>query len=223
MTGRIIGQIVQPFDETSNLTILFPGWRSDMPDIADVRSMTPTYDCNEEVLAYCATYPGQWPASVYVGLFGADPFRRPRDLLLTLRRLGVRRIANFPSLGIFEEQSGNRFAQIGFETKQEYEFLSDALHEGMDVLAFVFNEEQAEYAKSLGIEQLCVHPGLAVSDATLIRRAVAETESLLRSLCKSRRGDSHRTLLYVPHGLTGDLEALFGLADELILGTGFDS
>lgn len=88
-------------------------------------------DSNGRLLAALAEMPlaglpDGVPVDVCVVVLAVDPFRPAGPLLESLRRAGVRAVANFPTTALFDGETGETLSGVGLGAEREASFLEQA-------------------------------------------------------------------------------------------------
>ena len=93
-----------------------------------------------------------------VGLFLADPFLRLPDIAARLRRVGVRRVANYPTLQAFEGETARALASVGFALGTELDGLRALAAEGFEIVGFASGAATARQLSAFATT-VVLHPG----------------------------------------------------------------
>lgn len=151
------------------------------------------------------------PDGTLAGVLAHDPFRRTRDLLAELDALGVRGIANWPSVAPLRGELAAALEHSGFTYHQEIHLLREARAKGFRVAAVVHTHEHLQLALELAPDQIVVTPGLSTPDARE-RRQQGEAATALARTARQRSGGPVWLHLH-----PGFAESLEGMAPEGVL------
>jgi predicted TIM-barrel enzyme len=186
------------------------------PETVDLLGCLPIANVNEQLVDYLVGQERQPHAVEFACVFAADPFYDPGQLIDDLAAANVSGIANLPSLGIL----GGRFAEVmsasGFDFQRELQCLEFAKRNGLRASAFIWNEQQGTAALQARVDQLIVHPGGFLRQATAPRGAAAATVALIKKLKDSAAGQAP-ILLYRHPVLYNELSEAAVLAEGTIV------
>ncbi|MFI4995640.1 MAG: phosphoenolpyruvate hydrolase family protein [Hyphomicrobiales bacterium] len=121
-------------DPRGSITVICPWLKGLSPESGLWVAVLPIHDVNdfvdsEEVFKA----PGDGDLAFYFGLFALDRFRSPTRLLAQLRRKGIERIVNVPSVSFFDGRSTSILESLGLGHEQEVAFLRQAKLQGFRV------------------------------------------------------------------------------------------
>lgn len=116
------------------------------------------HDCNAALLAALA---GPVPAgsTILAGVFCADPFRSPDDLLAALRVAGVGGVVNLPSVTFFGGEFGETLDALNLGFARELAFLRRARELGFQVAGCARERADVEAMLGIGVELVIAHAG----------------------------------------------------------------
>lgn len=149
-----------------DLLIIYNSGRYRMNGRGSLAGLLPYGDANEivqdmgqEVLPVVKDTP------VLAGVNGTDPFREMDVFISDLKRRGFSGVQNFPTVGLFDEES--RFRRNIEETSMGYgkeiDMIQEAAEQGMLTCPYVFTEEQAREMTEAGADVIVSHMGLTTS------------------------------------------------------------
>jgi predicted TIM-barrel enzyme len=116
------------------------------------------YDCNAKLLeALAAPVPAE--ATVFAGVFCADPFRRPADLLPALCGAGIAGVVNLPSVTFFDGEVGQTLQALHLGRERELDFLRAAKAWDLGVGLCTCEAEDARAMVRAGAEFVITHGG----------------------------------------------------------------
>jgi predicted TIM-barrel enzyme len=132
----------------------------------DLLAMMPVCDVNGALAAALDAGP-PWapgaPAPV-AGLFLLDPFIRIPEMAERLRRAGVRRVANYPTIQALDGETARAMASVGFTPAHEFEALAELRASGFEIVGFAYGAAAARELAALGATTVVLHPGPAGGD-----------------------------------------------------------
>lgn len=98
---------------------------------------------------------------VIAGVFPSDPTRRMDYLLKELKDMGFAGVINFPTVGLFEEDSAIRInmESSGIGWAKDVEVIKIAHEMDMYTMAYVFTPEQAAQMCEVGLDCVVAHMG----------------------------------------------------------------
>jgi predicted TIM-barrel enzyme len=140
--------------------VFLPGLRGLEGPRLDLLATLPIADVNGSLLA-CLEGRLPWPEKAtapIVGLFLADPFLRVADVAARLRRAGVRRVANYPTLQAFEGDTARALASVGFAVENELDGLRAFAAEGFEPVGFAASAATARQLNAFATT-VVLHPG----------------------------------------------------------------
>ena len=126
----------------------------------DVALMLPNRDGRSGALEAIAADPltdRDWAA----GLFLADPFVDPAKAARRLNALGVRWVANFPTIGVQDRAFLDQCAEVGLSVEREFEKLAAFGHAGLRILASATTEMALRDAAALDPDCIVICEPLA--------------------------------------------------------------
>lgn len=155
------------------------------PHLATMACALPVGDVNGSLRDAAALQPP--PEGTLAGALAHDPFRRTRDLLAELGALGVRGIANWPTVAPLNGELAAALEHSGFTYHQEIHLLREARAKGFRVATVVHTHEHLQIALELEPDRIVVTPGLTTPDARE-RRQQGETAIVLARTAQQRSG-----------------------------------
>ena len=181
-----IRTVLEGFDPAQALFV--PGLRGLEGPHLDLLATLPICDVNGALLATLERppWPPQGPAPA-VGLFLTDPFLRESEVARRLRRAGVRRIANYPSIQAFDGEAARALASVGFAVEDELDALRNFAEQGFEVVGFAAGSALARELASLGASAVVLHPGPAATPDGRGREAMAAIAAWLGPELAARR------------------------------------
>lgn len=149
-----------------DLLIIYNSGRYRMNGRGSLAGLLPYGDANEIVLEMGQeVLPVVEDTPVLAGVNGTDPFRDMDVFIKDLKRRGFSGVQNFPTVGLFEEES--RFRKNIEETNLGYDkevsMIREASEQGMLTCPYVFTEEQAREMTEAGADVIVSHMGLTTS------------------------------------------------------------
>jgi predicted TIM-barrel enzyme len=207
---------VTPVAESEGGCFLLPAMVGLGPETVDLLGCLPITNVNGLLIDYLAT-PGARPKSIdFACVFGADPFYDAAQLVEDLRTANISGIANLPSLGILEGRFAEVMSASGFDYQRELQCLEFAKRQGLQVSAFVWNEQQGAASLQAHADQLVVHPGGLLRRALTRSQAARAAFDLIRKL-QQQSGGEIPILLYRHPTLYGELATAADIADGIIV------
>ena len=128
--------------------------------VRELMALLPVTDINGSLIRTLADAPGQAPGSTVAGLFAVDPFLDPGELRAALRRAGIGRVANYPTVQLFDGATAAGFEVVGYDVRAEFALLRSLADSGLDPVGYVTSPAIARIALDAGCRTLVVHPGL---------------------------------------------------------------
>lgn len=129
-------------------------------DLRELMALLPVVDINGGLLAALAEARGEPAPGAVAGLFAVDPFLVRTEMIAALRGAGLRGVANFPTLQLFDGATAAGFGIVGYDLEAELAVLTAFAQAGFEVLAYVTTPAAASQALAAGISSLAYHPGL---------------------------------------------------------------
>ncbi|AWJ90489.1 hypothetical protein Sp245p_12170 [Azospirillum baldaniorum] len=218
--GRLDVQIVsalRPWAETSDERLFCPAFGGHPVDRAEYLALLPVQDSNGRLLAALAEAPDAVPEGVCVGVLAVDPFRPVGPFLKTLRRFGVRAVANFPTTALFDGETGETLRGVGLGAEREVSFLEEAARGGFAVTGFAADADIGRRLRAAGAGRLVVHPGAATGDPSRDAEAVANAAAVAAELRQEGGGP---VLLYRAADFEDHHDVMRRAADGLVLPPG---
>ena len=117
------------------------------------------HDCNATLLAALASALRPVAASVFAGVFCADPFRLTDDLLDTLCVAGIAGVVNLPSVSFLDGEFGQTLASLHLGVERELGFLRRARARGFRVAGCACALSDAQAMCAAGAELIISHSG----------------------------------------------------------------
>jgi predicted TIM-barrel enzyme len=142
-------------------TLFLPGLRGFAGPDLDLLAMMPVCDVNGGLADALDVLP-PWPAdgaAPAVGLFLLDPFLRLSDMAARLRRAGVRRVANYPTVAVLEGETARALASVGISPAGEFEALRALAADGFGIVGFATSAAAARDLAASGAGAVVLHPG----------------------------------------------------------------
>lgn len=150
------------------------------PDL-DLLALMPVCDVNgalAEALEGRAPWaPGSAPAA---GLFLLDPFLRAEDMAGTLRRAGIGRVANYPTIQGYDGGTARSLASVGFSPAAELEALRAFAALGFQTMGFAAGAAAARELAASGAGTVVLHPGPGGGEEARDREALAAMAAWLK-------------------------------------------
>ncbi|HVL73613.1 MAG TPA: phosphoenolpyruvate hydrolase family protein [Beijerinckiaceae bacterium] len=140
--------------------VFVPGLRGLEGPHLDLLATLPICDVNGALLSSLEAppWPAEGPAPV-AGLFLADPFLREAEVAARLRRAGVRRLANYPTIQAFDGEAARALASVGLSFAEELAALRAFVAEGFGAVGFAAGAAAARELAALGASAVVLHPG----------------------------------------------------------------
>lgn len=150
------------------------------PDL-DLLALMPVCDVNG-ALAEALEGRAPWTpgAAPVVGLFLLDPFLRVNDMAAALRRAGIGRVANYPTIQGFDGEAARSLASVGFSPAAELEALRAFAALGFSTVGFAAGAAAARELAAAGAEAVVLHPGPGGGEEARDRGALAAMAAWLR-------------------------------------------
>ncbi|MEY7848108.1 phosphoenolpyruvate hydrolase family protein [Natrarchaeobius sp. A-rgal3] len=149
-----------------DLLIIYNSGRYRMNGRGSLAGLLPYGDANEIVLEMGQeVLPVVDETPVLAGVNGTDPFREMEVFVTELKRRGFSGVQNFPTVGLFEEDSRFRrnIEETGMGYDKEINMIQEAAEQGMLTCPYVFTEEQAREMTEAGADVIVSHMGLTTS------------------------------------------------------------
>ncbi len=205
--------------ETAGERLFCPAFGGHPADRAEYLALLPVQDSNGRLLAALAEMPlpglpDGVPEDVCVGVLAVDPFRPAGPLLESLRRAGVRAVANFPTTALFDGETGETLAGVGLGAEREASFLEQAAQAGFAVTGFAADAATGRRLRAAGAARLVLHPGAATGDPSRDAEAAANAAMAAAAL---RREGGGPVLVYRPAGFEEHHGILAREADGLVV------
>jgi predicted TIM-barrel enzyme len=140
--------------------VYIPGLRGLEGPHLDLLATLPISDVNGTLMA-ALDDPLPWlkdAEAPVVGLFLADPFLRLAEVAAQLKRAGVRRVANYPTLQAFEGETARALASVGFALEAELDGLRMLAAGGFEVVGFASSSATARQLGTFATT-VVLHPG----------------------------------------------------------------
>ncbi len=170
--------------------ILSPVMRGLPPGRASALALLPVRDANGELFAAIEPH-RQAPADLCAGIFAADPFVGLTDAFRRLSRAGIAHIANWPSVGLYDERFRQELSAKGVGYEREIEFVAHASQAGFIPTATAFDLSQVLRMLEAGAASVILHPPLARGAVTGLADAIPWAMSIAGSF-----GGGAEILLY---------------------------
>ncbi|GAB7018759.1 phosphoenolpyruvate hydrolase family protein [Halostagnicola bangensis] len=149
-----------------DLLIIYNSGRYRMNGRGSLAGLLPYGDANEIVLEMGhEVIPVVEDTPVLAGVNGTDPFRQMDVFIEDLKRRGFSGVQNFPTVGLFEEESRFRqnIEETGMGYDKEVDMIREAASQGMLTCPYVFTTEQARQMAEAGADVIVSHMGLTTS------------------------------------------------------------
>ncbi|MDJ1434765.1 phosphoenolpyruvate hydrolase family protein [Halostagnicola sp. A-GB9-2] len=149
-----------------DLLIIYNSGRYRMNGRGSLAGLLPYGDANEIVLEMGhEVIPVVEDTPVLAGVNGTDPFRQMDVFIEDLKRRGFSGVQNFPTVGLFEEESRFRqnIEETGMGYDKEVDMIQEAASQGMLTCPYVFTTEQARQMAEAGADVIVSHMGLTTS------------------------------------------------------------
>lgn len=149
-----------------DLLIIYNSGRYRMNGRGSLAGLLPYGDANEIVLDMGhQVLPVVEDTPVLAGVNGTDPFRDMGVFIEELKRRGFSGVQNFPTVGIFDENSKFRtnIEGTGMGYDKEVDMIQEASEQGMLTCPYVFTEEEAREMTEAGADVVVSHMGLTTS------------------------------------------------------------
>ena len=199
---------------TAGERLFCPAFGGHPADRAEYLALLPVQDSNGRLLAALTELPDGVPEGVCVGVLAVDPFRPAGPFLDSLRRAGVRAVANFPTTALFDGETGETLRGVGLGAEREASFLEQAAQEGFAVTGFAADIATGRRMRAAGASRLVVHPGAATGDPSRDAEAAENAAAVAAAL---RREGGGPVLVYRPAGFEEHHAILAREADGLAL------
>lgn len=112
--------------------------------ISRVGSLLPIENANSVVQEMCERIPIQEICvPVFAGICGSEPVRFFPMLFKNLLRTGVIGVQNFPSIGMIDGTFRYNLESVHLGAKCEEDTMATAIHNGLEIIPFVFNQYEA--------------------------------------------------------------------------------
>ncbi len=149
-----------------DLLIIYNSGRYRMNGRGSLAGLLPYGDANEIVLDMGhQVLPVVEDTPVLAGVNGTDPFREMEVFISELKTRGFSGVQNFPTVGIFDEDSTFRanIEETGMGYDEEVDMIQEASEQGMLTCPYVFTEEEAREMTEAGADVVVSHMGLTTS------------------------------------------------------------
>lgn len=156
---------------------MIAGWPSPGADVADrvflpalarfpaelreLMGLLPVVDINGGLLAALRAHSGEKAGRTIAGLFATDPFLDRKEMAGALHGAGFARIANFPTVQLFDAGTAAGLAGVGYDLEAELAILQEFAVAGFETVAYVTTPAAAALALERGFMCLAFHPGLS--------------------------------------------------------------
>jgi len=149
-----------------DLLIIYNSGRYRMNGRGSLAGLLPYGDANEIVLDMGhQVLPIVEDTPVLAGVNGTDPFRDMEVFISELKTRGFSGVQNFPTVGLFDEDSTFRtnIEETGMGYDKEVDMIQEASEQGMLTCPYVFTEEEAREMTEAGADVVVSHMGLTTS------------------------------------------------------------
>ncbi|RQG99410.1 phosphoenolpyruvate hydrolase family protein [Natrarchaeobius oligotrophus] len=149
-----------------DLLIIYNSGRYRMNGRGSLAGLLPYGDANEIVVEMGhEVLPVVEDTPVLAGVNGTDPFRQMDVFVEDLKRRGFSGVQNFPTVGLFEEETQFRrnIEETGMGYDKEVDMIQEAAEQDMLTCPYVFTEEQAREMTEAGADVVVSHMGLTTS------------------------------------------------------------
>jgi len=186
------------------------------PETVDLLGCLPIANVNSQLVDYLASQEQRRHTIEFACVFAADPFYDPGQMIDDLGAANISGIANLPSLGILDGRFAEVMSASGFDFQRELQCLEFAKRNGLRTSAFIWNEQQGTASLQARVDQVIVHPGGFLRQATAPKAAAAATVALVKKL-KDRAAGETPVLLYRHPALYNELSEAAALAEGTIV------
>ena len=159
---------LQPWAEVDALSpaeraqaIFLPALATFAPATWPLVALLPVLDINGALRAALQLRRPFRAAAPVAGLFACDPFLRLSDMAATLRRSGITRVVNFPTVQIFEDETAAALAAVGYRAEAEFRLLQRLAEQGFSPIACATSRRAVDAALGLGLRRILLHPGFS--------------------------------------------------------------
>ncbi|MBV9874559.1 MAG: phosphoenolpyruvate hydrolase family protein [Verrucomicrobia bacterium] len=205
-----------PATSSKNGCFLFPAMAGLSPETVDLLGCLPIANVNAQLVDYLASQEQRRHTIEFACVFAADPFYDPGQMIDDLGAANISGIANLPSLGILDGRFAEVMSASGFDFQRELQCLEFAKRNGLRASAFIWNEQQGTASLQARVDQVIVHPGGFLRQATTPKAAAAATVALVKKL-KDRAAGETPVLLYRHPALYKELSEAAALAEGTIV------
>lgn len=103
-------------------------------------------------------------AAPVAAVFACDPFLRVADAAVALRRAGIGRVLNWPSVQAHDGEAAAALAAVGYRAEAEFRVLLAFAAHGLEPLAFAAGRGAADAALAFGLRRLVLPAGEGWAD-----------------------------------------------------------
>ncbi|MFP8954578.1 phosphoenolpyruvate hydrolase family protein (plasmid) [Natrialbaceae archaeon A-arb3/5] len=149
-----------------DLLIIYNSGRYRMNGRGSLAGLLPYGDANEIVQEMGhEVIPVVEDTPVLAGVNGTDPFRQMDVFIEDLKRRGFSGVQNFPTVGLFEEDTLFRknIEETNMGYDKEVDMIQEASEQDMLTCPYVFTEDQAQEMAEAGADVIVSHMGLTTS------------------------------------------------------------
>lgn len=199
----LISPTVLP-DHQRARTIICPGLAQLEPAQRELAAILPVADMNGSALAACAA---GGLAGTNLALMMADPFLNARRVADALLAAGVSRVVNFPTVQILDGDSARAMDSAGVGAEREAQVLAELCSSGLAATGIARGWRIAERLIKAGVDQVILHPGVALRDWRSRAVAALELEGDMQTLAAC----GHTApLIFKPAGFGNELDRAIG-------------
>jgi predicted TIM-barrel enzyme len=159
--GGITGKLISAFEQMAGTerSFFLPAMSRLPPKVVDILGCLPIANINAELIASLSRRPETAAAVDFGCVFAADPFYDSGRLSDDVLALGVKGIANMPSIGFLTGPFSDSMTASGFDFEHEMHCLNAAKRRGLKTAAFVRTLSQGIFALNQEPDLIVVHPG----------------------------------------------------------------
>jgi predicted TIM-barrel enzyme len=117
------------------------------------------HDCNGSLLQAIAATANGTKATVFAGVFCAEPFRSAEEILVPLQRAGVTGVVNLPSVSFLDGQVAGTLQALNLGIERELQFLEQARSGGFRIACCFRDATVAAALARLTAELVIRHAG----------------------------------------------------------------
>jgi predicted TIM-barrel enzyme len=163
------------------LALLSPAMAGLPSGSASALALLPTHDANRDLFRVIEGHEAA-PAELCAGVFAADPFLGLAEAFRRFVRAGIGRVANWPSVGLYDEPFRRELSSAGLGYEREIDFAMRASAAGFILTATAFDQATATRMIDSGAEQILLHPPLIDGRLMRCRDAVAWASGIAEAI-----------------------------------------